>query len=167
MDDPLSAVDLKVGQHILSECIKDLLSHKIRVVASHQEYLIKEADNVIVLYKGRVLGEGRFTEVKEKGLLNTTVDPLYKKLNGNESDNVFIEEREDKDEISCPCRRIASPNFEPESLPLTEEDRSIGVASSKLYWKYFRSGAFTPVIFAVAFLCLFAQGKRKQFIFMS
>ena len=167
LDDALSAVDLKVGQHILSKCIKDLLSHKIRVVASHQENLMKEADNVIVLYKGRMLGEGRFTEVKEKGILNTTVDPLYKKLNGNESDNIFIEEKEDKDEISGPCRRIASPNYEPESLPLSVEDRSIGVVSSKLYWKYFRSGASTPVIFAVAFLCLFAQGKPQQSIFPS
>ena len=166
LDDPLSAVDLKVGQHILSECIKDLLSHKIRVVASHQEYLMKEADNVIVLYKGRMLGEGRLTEVKEKGILNRTVDPLYKKLNGNESDNVFIKEKEGMDEISDPCRRIVSPNYEPESLPLSEEDRSIGVVSSKLYWKYFRSGASTPVIFAVAFLCLFAQGKPQQSILL-
>ena len=162
LDDPLSAVDLKVGQHVLSNCIKDLLDHKIRVMVSHQEYLMKEADNIIVLYKGRVLGEGPLTEAKEKGILNSTVDPLYKKLNGNESDNIFVEGKEDTDEISDRCRRIVSPNYEPESLPLSEEDRSIGVVSSKLYWKYFRSGASTLVIFAVAFLCLFAQGIHNN-----
>ena len=39
---------------------------------------MKEADKVAVLYKGRVLAEGDFTELRNKGILNTTVDPaLY------------------------------------------------------------------------------------------
>ena len=55
LDDPLSAVDFKVGQHIFDKCIKGLLGDKIRVVTSHLEHYIKEADDVIVLHKGRVL----------------------------------------------------------------------------------------------------------------
>ena len=162
-DDPLSAVDLKVGQHILSKCIKNLLCHKIRVVASHQEYLMKEADNVIVLYKGRVLGQGSFTELKEKAILHTAVDSLYSTLNKKESDTVSLEEKEEKDGISDSFGKIVSPKYEPESLPLSEEDRSIGVVSSKLYWNYFRSGASTPVILALFFLCLLAQGNPQKF----
>ena len=42
---------------------------------------------IIVLYKGEILGKGRFDELKAKGLLNTTVDPLYKET--KESDESF------------------------------------------------------------------------------
>ena len=85
LDDPLSAVDLKAGQHIFEKCIKGLLGDKTCVLTSHQEQLMKEADNVIVLYKGRVLGKGSFTVLKEDGILNSTVDPLYTIMNENKS----------------------------------------------------------------------------------
>ena len=76
LDDPLSAVDFRVGQHIFEKCIKDLLGDKTRVLTSHQEQHMKEADEVIVLYKGRVLEKGSFTDLQEKGVLNTAIDPL-------------------------------------------------------------------------------------------
>ena len=60
LDDPLSAVDFKVGQHIFETCIKDLLGDKMRVLISHQEQHMKEADQVIVLYKGRRVGKRKF-----------------------------------------------------------------------------------------------------------
>ena len=80
LDDPLSAVDLKVGKHIFERCFKELLGDKTRVLTSHQEQHMKEADEVIVLYKGSVLGKGSFTELQGNGILSTTVDPLYKKV---------------------------------------------------------------------------------------
>jgi len=80
LDDPLSVVDFKVGQHIFETCINDLLGDKTQVLASHQEQHMKEADQVIVMYKGRVLEKGSFTELREKGILNTTVDPLYQTI---------------------------------------------------------------------------------------
>ena len=76
-DDPLSTVDVKVGQHILEKCLKNLLGQKTRVIASHQEQFMEEADNIIVLYNGRVLGEGSLNGLKERGILNETIDPLY------------------------------------------------------------------------------------------
>ena len=77
LDDPLSAVDVKVGQHISETCINELLGDKTRMLTSHHKQQMKEADQVIVLYKGRVLEKGSFTELQEKGVVNTTVDPLY------------------------------------------------------------------------------------------
>ena len=80
LDDPLTAVDFEVGEYIFEQCIKGLLASKTRVITSHQEKHMQEADNAILLYKGQVLGKGSFFELKEKGILNKTVDPLYKKL---------------------------------------------------------------------------------------
>ena len=68
LDDPLSAVDVKVGQEIFEKCIKDLLGSETRLLITHQEQHMKEAHQVIVLYKGSVLGKGKFTELQEKGI---------------------------------------------------------------------------------------------------
>ena len=44
LDDPLSTVDVKVGQHIFIKCIIDLLGDKIVLFASHQQQLMENAD---------------------------------------------------------------------------------------------------------------------------
>ena len=160
LDDPLSAVDFKVGKHIFQRCFKDLLGDKTRVLTSHQEQHMKEADEVIVLYKGSVLGKGSFTELQSKSILNTTVDPLYKKvLQENESKNSFADEDEGERKIPDSCSRMVPPTSEAKGLEISQEDRTIGVVSSKLYWDYFRSGLHPLVILGIVFLCLITQGK--------
>ncbi|XP_022795445.1 multidrug resistance-associated protein 4-like [Stylophora pistillata] len=67
LDDPLSSVDYKVGRHIFEKCIKSLLGEKTRLLTSHQEHHMKDADQVIMLHKGRVLGRGTYAELQEKG----------------------------------------------------------------------------------------------------
>ena len=63
LDDTLSAVDFRDGQHIFEKCIKQLLRNKTRMMTSHQEDHMKHADEVIVLCKGRVLEGGSFLEL--------------------------------------------------------------------------------------------------------
>ena len=161
LDDPLSAVDFKVGQHIFKTCIKDLLGDKTRVLTSHQEQHMKEADQVIVLYKGRVLEKGGFIELQEKGILNTTVDPLYQRV-GKDSKltESFVREIEQKKNGDGCETMVPLPN-EARGLEISQEDRSIGVVSSKLYWNYFRSGVHWSIICAVICLCFIAQGKTQ------
>ena len=160
LDDPLSAVDFKVGRHIFEKCIKGLLAQKTRLITSHQEQLMKEADNVIVLYKGQVLDKGRFTELKGKGILNTTIDPLYKKV--NDSDDSFDTKNEENCDIADMCGRTETNVDDVKGLQISEEDRAIGVVSSKLYWNYFRSGVPVLVIIAGICLCLITQGKLQR-----
>jgi len=160
LDDPLSAVDFKVGQHIFKSCINDLLGDKTRVLTSHQEQHMKEADQVIVLYKGRVLEKGSLTELKEKGILNTTVDPFYQTV-GKDSKHTesVAREIEQRNEGGDGFETMAPLPNEAKGLEISQEDRSIGVISSKLYWNYFRSGVHWSIIVAVICLCFIAQGK--------
>ena len=155
LDDPLTAVDFKVGHHIFIECIKGLLGEKTRLITSHQERIMREADDVIVLSKGRMLGKGSFTELKENGILNTTVDSLYEQV--KESDNGIGKESEQEDQISD-LRDSTAPH-DVEGLQLSEEDRAIGVVSPKLYWNYFRSGVPLLVIIAGICFCCITQGN--------
>ena len=164
-DDPLSAVDFKVGQHIFKTCINGLLVNKKRVLTSHKEQHMKEADQVIVLYKGRVLEKGSFTELKERGILNTTVDPLYQRA-GNHSKltKSVAREIEQKNESGEGCETMAQLPNEARGLEISQEDRSIGVVSSQLYWSYFRSGVHWSTMGAVVCLCFIAQGKTQYIV---
>ena len=154
LDDPLSAVDSKVADHIFRECIKGLLGKKTRLITSHQERIMRDADNVIALFKGRVLSQGNFTELNESGSLNKTVDPIYEKA--NKSDISVGEEEEISDMSGRPVTN------EVQGLHLSEEDRAIGVVSSGLYWNYFRSGVPLLVIIAGICLCLISQGNVPE-----
>ena len=158
LDDPLSAVDVKVGQQIFEKCIKDLLGNKTRLLTTHQEEHMKEAHQVIVLYKGRVLGKGKFPELQEKGILNQTVDSLYQKvLEDNNSEKCSVEENKRKS-----GRMVPALPSETKGLEISEEDRTIGVVSTKLYWNYFRIGVPASMIIALICFCLITQGKLLQ-----
>ena len=158
LDDPLSAVDFKVAQHIYRECIKGLLGQKTRLITSHQERVMREADDVIVLYKGRMLGKGSFTELKDSGILNTTVESINEKENG--SDYIVGQKSEDEDDIPDMSGRPVSR--EEQGLPLSKEDQAIGAVSARLYWNYFRSGV--PLLAIITAICLFliSQGEALR-----
>ena len=156
LDDPLSAVDFKVGRHIFEKCIKGLLGEKTRLLNSHQEQHMQDADLVIVLHKGRVLGMGTFAKLQRKGILNSTIDPLYKNaLTVNKSNNMVTttEDEERRGDLK-PLRNKDN------ELEISVEDRAIGTVSSKLYWDYFRSGIHSLLIIGMIFLCLISQGEH-------
>ena len=161
LDDPLSAVDFKVGQHIFNKCIKDLLGDKIVLFASHQQQHMENADQVIVVYKGRALDKGSFPELLEKGVINSIVDPLYKAALKDKTDSSkpFCWEDKEEDNDAEKCQKIHSLPNEAKSLEIAREDRSIGVVTSKLYWDYFRSGAHPLMITGMVGLSLITQGK--------
>ena len=141
LDDPLSAVDFRVGQHIFEKCIKQLLRNKTRMMTSHHEDHMKDADEVIVLCKGRVLEKGSFLELQDKGILSNTIDPLYKKISKHNTDEKFVREEENESVGAAACfAGMESPSKETRSLLMPKEDWEIGVISSKLYWSYLRSG---------------------------
>ena len=159
LDDPLSAVDFKVGQHIFKSCINDLLGEKMRVLTSHQENQMREADQVIVLYKGRLLEKGSFTELQEKGIVNITIDPLYQTVQKDSKHTKSVAWEIEQKNKGDGCETMVPLLNDRMSLEISQEDRSIGVVSSKLYWNYFRSGVHWSIIVAVICFCFIAQGK--------
>ncbi|KAF9913233.1 hypothetical protein BX616_010125 [Lobosporangium transversale] len=65
LDDPLSAVDPKVGRALFENCINGLLKGKARVLVTHQLQYIKDCENVIVLEQGQVTHAGRVDAVMQ------------------------------------------------------------------------------------------------------
>lgn len=49
LDDPLSAVDTHVGQHLFNECMRGFLNDKTVVLVTHQLQYLKSADIILLM----------------------------------------------------------------------------------------------------------------------
>ena len=68
LDDPLSAVDAHVGEHLFSECIKKELAGKTRILVTHHVHLLPKCDHIIILKDGRIQAQGSFGELQNSGI---------------------------------------------------------------------------------------------------
>ena len=73
LDDPLSAVDAHVGQHLWLECICGLLARQTRVLVTHHMHFLQHADLIAVIEDGKIAHLGTFdaldSEVSESGFI--------------------------------------------------------------------------------------------------
>ena len=63
LDDPISALDIHVGKHVMEEGVVKLLKGKTRLVATHALAYLPYFDSVLVLDDGRVVAHGTYSEV--------------------------------------------------------------------------------------------------------
>lgn len=68
LDDPLSAVDAHVGQHLMHECVGGLLSGTTRLLVTHQLQFLPEADVVIKMEAGHIVAMGPYAQLLEQGV---------------------------------------------------------------------------------------------------
>ncbi|KAF5303188.1 hypothetical protein FQA39_LY10101 [Lamprigera yunnana] len=68
LDDPLSAVDSKVGKHLFQKCIKQFLRDKMCILITHQLQYLKETDKIIILSEGRIVEEGSYSELQTSSM---------------------------------------------------------------------------------------------------
>ncbi|KAI0452103.1 P-loop containing nucleoside triphosphate hydrolase protein [Xylaria acuta] len=64
MDDPLSAVDAHVGQHIFEHGICGILREKTRILSTHQLHVLSRCDRVLWLESGTIKAVGTFHEMQ-------------------------------------------------------------------------------------------------------
>ena len=65
LDDPLSAVDSKVGRHIVEKCIQGVLKRKAVILITHQLQYCDMASEIIILRKGEIEARGRYEDLKD------------------------------------------------------------------------------------------------------
>jgi len=156
LDDPLSAVDAKVGDHIFRQCVRKLLRDKIVPLGSYAEMNMKAADQVVVLNKGCIQGIGGFEELMAQGKLIDTITTPADTTNMTEEQPRTLESKEEIDKTRSNLR-MESKRFV-EHLQIEEEEKATGHISSKLYWDYFRAGTNPAALVAVLFLFIITQG---------
>jgi ATP-binding cassette, subfamily C (CFTR/MRP), member 1 len=70
LDDPLSALDAKVGRSVFQKCIQGELKHTTRLLVTNQLQYVADADLVVVLKDGVIAESGKFkTLMAQHGVL--------------------------------------------------------------------------------------------------
>ncbi|WAR27448.1 MRP4-like protein [Mya arenaria] len=68
LDDPLSAVDTAVGRHIFENVVQGYLKKKPRILVTHQLQFLKEAEQIVIIKEGEMIGKGTFQELSKSGI---------------------------------------------------------------------------------------------------
>ena len=77
LDDPLSALDSKVGRAVFRTCIKEELAHTTRILVTNQLQYLAEADHVLVLKDGEVAESGHYkTLMSQNGALTAMMQDV-------------------------------------------------------------------------------------------
>ncbi|XP_018579794.1 probable multidrug resistance-associated protein lethal(2)03659 isoform X2 [Anoplophora glabripennis] len=147
-DDPLSAVDTHVGNHLFEECIMTYLKNKTRILVTHQLQFLKKADLIIVMNNGKTDLIGTFNDLTESKL-HDLQSPYEEKE--HVKDYVKLEKLQS-------INSYASSIFNLEEEPTeTQELIEKGIIPTSTYTDYCRSGASTLVLLFTAVFLIVSQ----------
>ena len=125
LDDPLSAVDAEVANHLFHECIRGALKGKTVVLATHQVHFIPDTDKILVLDHGESIFFGNYKGFVEREDLRGIIGEL-------EDRNKKVEKGKVKSD-----NKQQEPG---EKLNVEEEEITEGAVGLKSYVKYIRFG---------------------------
>ncbi|CAG9830782.1 unnamed protein product [Diabrotica balteata] len=158
LDDPLSAVDIQVGQQLFEGCIRRYLKDKIVVLITHQLQYLKRADHIVIMNEGVIQCQGSYSE-----LMGREDMPVFATVLKDASSAAPIEEKE----IEKLLRNISVTSAAFQSMIDIEgkkkrpfvipEIRTFGSVDFSNYTEYFGAGANWLGVFCMIFLFLFAQ----------
>lgn len=167
LDDPLSAVDAHVGEHIFANAIAGEISEGItRVLVTHHVHLLPRCDNIIVLERGRIAHVGSYQALVAKGVDFAGAVDVSRIKQAAEG----VEDKADakklkvkkpiaaKDDESVSVEKKAQLKKSGKTL-VKEEEREEGSVATSAYIHYARSGGWW---IAIAALAIQAVGRAAE-----
>ncbi|XP_051154778.1 probable multidrug resistance-associated protein lethal(2)03659 [Leptopilina boulardi] len=139
LDDPLSAVDARVGRLIFNDCIRSFLKNKTCILVTHQLQYLNQVDYIYVLENGHIQEEG------------TSNDLQSGKITLNRFQ--ISQEEEDIQPLEINYQEFSSDQQEEE----VAEHRTIGKVSKTSYISYFKASQSTCLVIIVFLLAIFRQ----------
>ncbi|WAR23566.1 MRP4-like protein, partial [Mya arenaria] len=169
LDDPLSAVDTAVGRHIFQRVVQGYLKKKPRILVTHQLQFVKEADQIVIIEEGEMIGKGTFHELSNSGIDFSSL----LKHKGDKSDDPQSTPHDLMNEGACSGHSlhesirdsldsIGAKRDDKEGQLLKEEERHEGTVGFNVYIAYFKAGAGLLKFLLLVFLCLAAQGSNLE-----
>lgn len=156
LDDSLSNLDAHVSRFIFSRCVKTFLADKLCVLVTHQRRILKEADEIIVMEKGRV---GRIIGSEEVDDIKLDED-AYETRNRSEFDvNKSLGAINGSEDATEKTKFLD----EEQSSNIYHEVKKEGKVDLSSYMDYFRAAGGLKVIFSVAALFLLCQVSSSWF----
>ena len=150
LDDPLSAVDSKVGYDIFEKCINGVLDNKTRLMITHNHKALRDAKHIVVMAEGSILAKGDFSTLCTSGFDLDAIVQVAGQSSGTAKMETAINQ--------APLESEIKSDQEYSRLEIAEEDRMIGSVSWKLYWRYIQAGMHCILAAALATFFLIVQG---------
>jgi ATP-binding cassette subfamily C (CFTR/MRP) protein 1 len=159
-DDPLSAVDAHVGEHIFANAITGPLAEgTTRVLVTHHVHLLSRCSSVIVLEDGRIKHHGKYKDLLAKGVdFAGALDvSKAKHASADVEEPVEAEKKpvEGKKDSALTDKKKAELKKSGKKL-VKEEERQEGSVDGSAYMHYGRAGGLM-----VASLIFFVQGLGR------
>ncbi|XP_071951643.1 ATP-binding cassette sub-family C member 5-like isoform X2 [Antedon mediterranea] len=142
LDDPLSSVDVHVGQHLFTHLIMQELKNKTVVFVTHQLQYLSHCDKIILMKSGRISETGCHQELIALDGDYADLMRSYnskQKNNNNLSQQRLTHEQLQKFESMKNGIKIAEEERQPiegEKLVEEEEEKSEGRIDAKTYHQY-------------------------------
>lgn len=167
LDDPLSAVDVHVGNKLFRDCIMKMLRGKGKIVllVTHQLQYLAHADRILLMEDGKITRQGSYENLKRSGL---DFAELLRKFNVEEQQINLA----DSLEIPAPNLNgdaiLPSPDVGPKKTKFSSEnhknanvqankeqaeERKLGGISNAVYVSYFLRA---PIWWLVAAIAVFS-----------
>ncbi|KAG9158028.1 hypothetical protein Leryth_000183, partial [Lithospermum erythrorhizon] len=142
-DDPLSALDARVGRQVFNNCINCELKGKTRVLVTNQLHFLPQVDRIIFICDGMIKEQGTFDELSMSG-------SYFQKLmeNAGKLEDHIEEDRNDTDLNNETSVSKAGLNNLPEdanplkrrknakSVLIKQEERETGVVNWSVLMRY-------------------------------
>lgn len=171
LDDVMSALDAKSGQHVLNNCILDLIKDNTRILVTHQVDLVYKSDRIIFLD-----GKG---DCKIGALADMLKDDAFNEYLGSCTNNSKDKEKEEKEEeldysyetknqypISNESQNdykkivVSEKNNFEEGRIVNQESRAVNSVGSQVYINFIKAATSNYwvlfIIFAIAIGCVTA-----------
>ncbi|RWS22774.1 putative multidrug resistance-associated protein lethal(2)03659-like protein, partial [Leptotrombidium deliense] len=152
-DDPLSAVDSEVANHIFQKCIQEYLNGKTRILVTHNLQFLNKADKVVVMKDGICLAFGTPQQLVNSGIdLTSIIRHKDKNVELNESD--YEVNKSDKQ------NEMSEKSKEEKSFARQErkqESSTTGSLQMKVHIEYFKAGTNLLLTFLAISGSLFSQ----------
>ena len=150
LDDPLAALDPRVGRTVFQECILDALHCKTRVLITQALSFLPQVDHVIVLKNGTIAEQGSYVQLyHQNGQLRKMLDAVEKRTEK-------AEKKSDEQEAAKP-KKAASAEEAPSGSIVADEDVTTGAISSSTWWSYLRAAGGWKIILALGLSILSQQ----------
>ncbi|KAF9359122.1 hypothetical protein BGX34_008531 [Mortierella sp. NVP85] len=170
LDDPLSAVDAHVDQHLWKHLIgpEGLLKDKTRILVTHAIHHLDQADQIVVMKDGEINELGQFTDLMEaKGSFYQLITDYSvnegKKRKGNKSSNEDGDHDDDTDASTedggDKDAKTVAPKKENKAELIGEEKMVHGAVGFNVYKIYAKAASYK---FSLLVVTLFVCGQAIQ-----
>ncbi|KAL3283027.1 hypothetical protein HHI36_006186 [Cryptolaemus montrouzieri] len=150
LDDPLSAVDTRVGQHLFHECIIGYIADKIVLLVTHQLQYLEDADQIVLMKDGSIEAIGDYEFLKGAGLDFSSL--ITEQLIGSQSKTGRLTVSERKSTIQKVLLEVSGrsignvtfidkDNLIPGSPRIPKEIKSSGRIKFSVYKEYFKASS--------------------------